>query len=160
MTRFQRFFTQLGAKATEIQLSYLLFLLMNINSTNSTTQPDLLQEQINGSLEKAQAQKTELQRNNSRYSTANIVLGAIAAVLAGTAGTVGKADTWKPICLFAAVCSIGATVTAKLQTADQLTEISEGVGQLKALKSETIVLTYDSKQVGEKYQQILLAFDV
>jgi hypothetical protein len=58
------------------------------------------------------------------------------------------------------VCSIGATVTAKLQTADQLTEISEGVGQLKALKFETIVATYDSKQVGEKYQQILTAFDV
>ena len=106
---------------------------MNINSTNSITQPDVLRDQIGSSLEKAQAQKNTLRRNSSRYSTANIVLGAIAAVLAGTAGTVGKADTWKPICLFAAVCSVGATVTAKLQTADQLTEISEGVGQLKAL---------------------------
>ena len=133
---------------------------MNINSTNSITQPDVLRDQIGSSLEKAQAQKNTLRRNNSRYSTANILLGAISAVLAGTAGTVGKADTWKPICLFAAVCSVGATVTAKLQTADQLTEISEGVGQLKALKFETIVPTYDSKQVGEKYQQILTAFDV
>jgi hypothetical protein len=133
---------------------------MNINSTNSTKQPDVLQEQIGSSLEKAQVQKNTLKRNNSRYSTANIVLGAIAAVLAGTAGTVGKADTWKPICLFAAVCSVGAMVTAKLQTADQLTEISEGVGQLKALRLETIVPTYDSKQVSEKYQQILIAFDV
>jgi hypothetical protein len=142
---------------------------MNTNSTNSTTQPDVLREQIDGSLKKAQAQKTGLQRNNSRYSTTNVILGAIskrylpqqiAAALAGTAGTVGKADTWKPICLFAAVCSVGATVTAKLQTADQLTEISECVGQLKALKFETIAPTYDSKQVGEKYQQILTAFDV
>ena len=33
-------------------------------------------------------------------------------------------------------------------------------GVLKALKFETIVPTYDSKQVGEKYQQILTAFDV
>jgi hypothetical protein len=120
----------------------------------------VLREQIDSSLKKAQAQKTGLQRNNSRYSTTNVILGAIAAVLAGTAGTVGKADTWKPICLFAAVCSVGATVTAKLQTADQLTEVSECVGQLKALKFETIVPTYDSKQVGEKYQQILTAFDV
>jgi hypothetical protein len=133
---------------------------INTNSTNSTTQPDVLREQIDSSLTKAQAQKNTLKRNSSRYSTANIVLGAIAAALAGTAGTVGKADTWKPICLFAAVCSVGATVTAKLQTADQLTEISEGVGQLKALKFETIVPAYNSKQVGEKYQQILLAFDV
>lgn len=133
---------------------------MNTNSTDLTKQPDLLREQIDSSLEKAQAQKKALKRNNSRYSTANITLGAIAAVLAGTAGTVGKADTWKPICLFAAVCSVGATVTAKLQTAEQLTEISEGVGQLKALRFETIAPAYDSKQVSEKYQQILLAFDV
>jgi hypothetical protein len=133
---------------------------MNTNSTHSTTQPDVLREQIGGSLEKAQAQKHTLRRNSDRYSTANIVLGAIAAVLAGTAGTVGKADTWKPICLFAAVCSAGATVTAKLQTAEQLTEISEGVGQLKALRFETLAPNYDSKQVGEKYQQILTVFDV
>ena len=133
---------------------------MNTNSANPTTQPDVLRAQIDSSLEKAQAQKTGLQRNNSRYSTTNAILGAIAAVLAGAAGTVGKADTWKPICLFAAVCSVGATVTAKLQTADQLTELSECVGHLKALKFETIVPTYDSKQVGEKYQQILTAFDV
>ena len=129
-------------------------------STHSTTQPDVLREQIDSSLEKAQAQKKALKRNNFRYSTANIILGAIAAVLAGTAGTVGKAATWKPICLFASLCSVSATVTAKLQTDEQLTEISEGVGQLKALKFETLVLTYDSKQVSEKYQRILSAFDI
>jgi hypothetical protein len=133
---------------------------MNANSTNLTEQPDLLREHIDGSLTKAQAQKSILKRNNSRYSTTNAILGAVAAVLAGTAGTVGKAATWKPICLFAAVCSVGATVTAKLQTTDQLTEVSECVGQLKVLKFETVPLTYDSKQVGAKYQQILLAFDV
>jgi hypothetical protein len=133
---------------------------MNMNSPDSIKQPDVLREQIDSSLKKAQAQKAELQRNNSRYVTTNVILSAIAAVLAGTAGTVGKSDTWKPICLFAAACSVGATVTTKLQTADQLTEISEGVGQLKALRFETIVSTYDPEQVGEKYQQILLAFDV
>ena len=133
---------------------------MTTNSTNLTKQPDVLREHINSSLEKAQTQKAGLQRSNSRYSTTNIILGAIAAVLATTAGTIGKADTWKPICLFAAVCSAGATVTAKLQTAEQLTEISEGVGQLKVLKFETLSPTYNSEQVSEKYQQILLAFDV
>lgn len=90
--------------------------------------------------------------------TANIVLGAIAALLAGTAGTVGRAATWKPICLLAAACSIGATVTAKLQTTEQLTEASECVGQLKALRIETIDPTYDTDQVRKKYQQILSEF--
>jgi len=67
-----------------------------------------MREQISGSLEKAQTQKNILKRNNGRYTTANITLGAIAAVLAGTAGTVGNAATWKPICLVAAACSVGA----------------------------------------------------
>jgi hypothetical protein len=133
---------------------------MNINPSTLTKQPDMLREQINRSLEEAQLQKNTLKLNNSRYSTTNAILGAIAAVLATTAGTIGKADTWKPICLFAAVCSAGATVTAKLQTVEQLTKISESVGQLKALRFETIATTYDPKQVSEKYQQILIALDV
>jgi hypothetical protein len=43
-----------------------------------------------------------------------------------------------------------------MQTPEQLTEASECVGQLKALKVETIVPAYDWEQVSEKYQQILL----
>ena len=95
------------------------------------------------SLEKAQAQKTVLKCNNSRYSTTNVALGVIAAVLAGT---MGKAETWKQICLFAATYSVGATVTAKLQTTDQLTDTSQGVGQLKALRFEIVLL--NACQIG------------
>lgn len=47
------------------------------------------------------------------------------------------------------------TVTAKFQTAEQLTEASESVGQLKALRVETIAPTYDLEHVSEKYKQIL-----
>lgn len=115
-----------------------------------------MREQISSSLEKAQTQKNLLKRNSTRYTTANIVLGAIAALLAGTAGTVGKAATWKPICLLASACSV--LQCAKLQTTEQLTEASECVGQLKALRIETIAHTYDLERVSEKYKQILSGF--
>jgi hypothetical protein len=132
--------------------------LMDTNSTNPARQLDVMREQISSSLEKVQTQKNLLKRNSTRYTTANIILGAIAALLAGTAGTVGKATTWKPICLLASACSIGATVTAKFQTTEQLTEASECVGQLKALRIETIAHTYDLEHVSEKYKQILSGF--
>jgi hypothetical protein len=128
---------------------------MNANSSVPETQVDAMRELISSSLEKAQAQKNTLKRNNSRYTTANIVLAALAALLASIAGTIGDAKDWKPVCLFAAVCSAGVTVTTKLQPTEQLTEASECVGQLKALRVETMSPTYDLEQVSEKYQQIL-----
>ncbi|MCY7392552.1 MAG: hypothetical protein LH647_14020 [Leptolyngbyaceae cyanobacterium CAN_BIN12] len=131
---------------------------MAANSVDPTKQSDLLREQIHSSLEKAQTQRNTLKRNNSRYTTANLILGAIATFLAGTAGVFGNAQNWKPVCLLAAVCSGGATVTAKMQTAEQLTEASECVGQLKALRVETMIPTYDVEQVSGKYQQILSEF--
>lgn len=118
----------------------------------------MLRQEISSSLEKARSQKNTLKRTNSRHRTVNIILGAIAAVLAGGAGTLGKASSWKPICLMAAVCSVGATVTANLQTADQLVEAGECVGQLKALRIETITPDYDLEKVRDKYQQILSEF--
>ncbi|GAP99909.1 hypothetical protein [Leptolyngbya sp. NIES-2104] len=131
---------------------------MNDNSTVSETQLNTLRSQIASSLEKAQAQKNTLKRKNTRYITTNIILSALAALLAGMAGTIGNARNWKVTCLFAAVCSAEVTVTTKLQTAEQLTEASECVGQLKALKVETVIPTYDLEQVSGKYQQILSEF--
>lgn len=131
---------------------------MDTSSANQEKQSDLLREQIFSSLEKAQVQKTALKRTNSRYTTANIIFGVLATLLTGTAGTIGNAENWKPICLLAAFCSGGAVVTAKMQTTEQLTEASECVGKLKALKVETIIPTYDFEQVSEQYQQILSEF--
>lgn len=68
-----------------------------------------------------------------------------------------NARNWKSVCL-SAVCSAGTTVTAKMQTIEQLTEASECVGKLKALRVETIIPTYDLDQVSEKYQQIISEF--
>lgn len=131
---------------------------MNTSSTDLTKQPDILRKQISSSLEKVQAQKQLLKRGNARYMIANILLAALATLLAATAGTFGNAKNWKSVCLLAAVCSAGATVTTKLQTAEQLTEVSECVGQLKSLSVETIAPTYDLEQVREKYQQILSSY--
>ena len=128
---------------------------MNTNSTVPEPQFDAMREQISSSLEKAQAQKNTLKRNNNRYTTTGIILAALAALFAGTAGTLGNDKNWKPICLLAAVCSAGVTVTTKLQMAEQLTEAGECVGQLKVLKVETITPTYDLAQVSTKYQQII-----
>ena len=133
---------------------------MDANSTAPDTLLNAMRAQISSSLEKAQTQKNTLKRNNTRYTTANIILAALATVLAGMAGTIGNARNWKPVCLFAAVCSAGATVTAKLQTAEQLTEASECVGQLKALRVETVASTYDLQQVSAKYQQILSQYSM
>lgn len=99
-------------------------------------------------------QKNRLKCNNARYTTANSVHAALAALLTGIAGTLGNAKNWKSVCLIAAVCSAGVTVTAKLQTAEQLTQASECVWQLKALRVETMPPTYDLEQVSA-YQQIL-----
>jgi uncharacterized membrane protein YebE (DUF533 family) len=131
---------------------------MTTNPAAPKDQFNVLREQIQSSLEKAQVQKNTLKRSNSRYTTANIILGALAALLAGTAGTIGSAKSWKPVCLVAAICSAGAAATAKLQTGEQLTEASECVGQLKALKVETIAPPDDLEKVSEKYQQILSEF--
>lgn len=131
---------------------------MTTNSTDREKQFNVLREQVESSLEKAQVQKNTLKRKNARYTIANVILGALAALLAGTAGTVGNAANWKPICLLAAACSASAAVTAKMQTPEQLTEASECVGQLKALKVKTIAPTDDLEEVSEKYQQILSEF--
>lgn len=128
----------------------------------SETQLDAMREQIFSSPKKAQAQRDTLRRNNARYMTVTIILAALAALLANMAETIarsaryanGNAQNWKITCLFAAVCSVGVTVTAKLQTAEQLTKASECVEQ-KALRFETMIPTYDLQQVSAKHQQIL-----
>ncbi|NJL23178.1 MAG: hypothetical protein HC895_23920 [Leptolyngbyaceae cyanobacterium SM1_3_5] len=131
---------------------------MTTDSADPIKQLDTLRELISSSLEKAQVQKNVLKRKNDRYATASIILSVLATLLAGSAGIFGKAENWRATCLFAAICSAGVTVTTKLQTAEQLTEASECVGQLKALRIETVLPTYDLEKVSEKYQQILTEF--
>jgi hypothetical protein len=130
---------------------------MMTSTTRSIRSSDVLREQIANSLNKAQVQKNSLQRHNSRCSTANLVLSLFATILA-TVALNGTAGQWKQLCLFAAMCSAGATVTAKMQPTDQLAEVSECVGELKELVIATIAPTYDMEISQEKYRQILSEF--
>jgi hypothetical protein len=108
---------------------------MNTNASATETQFDVMRSQISDSFEKVQEQKNILKRKSDRYMTANITLAALSTLLAGMAGTIGSAQNWKPVCLFAAVCSAGVTVTSKLQTAERLTATSECMGQLRFFRS-------------------------
>ena len=131
---------------------------MNLNSPDLTGQSDLLRKHISSSLKKAQVKNNTLKRNNSRYTTTNIVLSTLATLLAATAGLFGNAANWKGACLLVAACSSVATITAKTQTAEQLTKASECVGHLKALNVEMLFPAYDCEKVSEKYQRILSEF--
>ncbi|MBW4579104.1 MAG: hypothetical protein KME42_05945 [Tildeniella nuda ZEHNDER 1965/U140] len=128
---------------------------MDTHSSVTETQFDVMRSQISSSFEKAQAQKKRLKRKNARYTNANIILAGLSTLLAGMAGTIGNAKNWKPVYMLAAICSAGVTVTSRLQTAERLTTTSECMGQLKALRVETIAPTYDLPKVSAKYQQIL-----
>jgi hypothetical protein len=125
------------------------------NSLVQTAYIDALREEIKNSLEKAQVQRSAIKRHNSNYATLNIVFSAIAALLAGTAGILGtQGGLWKETCLFSAAFSAAAMAAAKTQMTEQMTDTSECVGQLKALKVETLVANCDWDQVSEKYHHI------
>ena len=131
---------------------------MTVDSADSEKKLDILREHISDSLEKVQVQKNTLKRSNARYTTANIIFSVLATLFAGTAGIFGNAENWKATCLLATVCSAGAAMTAKMSTAERLIDTSECVGQLKALKVETILPNSDLDEVSERYQQIILDF--
>jgi hypothetical protein len=129
------------------------------NSPVQTTYIDALREEIKSSLEKAQVQRSAIERHNSNYATLNLIFSVIAALLAGTAGILGtQGGMWKETCLFSAAFSAAAMAAAKTQMTEQMTDTSECVGQLKALKVETLVSNCDWGQVSEKYQHILSEF--
>lgn len=66
--------------------------LMNDYSTTLETQMNTMRTQISSSLEKARDRRDTLKRTNSRYITSNIILSALATLLAGMAGTIGNAQ--------------------------------------------------------------------
>ncbi|MDX2241073.1 MAG: hypothetical protein NW224_10355 [Leptolyngbyaceae cyanobacterium bins.302] len=123
-----------------------------------------LRQQIDHSLQRASAQKHKLQTIDRKYSIINIVLGAIAAFVAGQSVVADKplVGNWRVMTTFASVLTLGATVAAGVQkqiaSPDLVAEVSQCVAELKALKIETLSPIYELEKVSEEYQKILTEF--
>jgi len=133
-------------------------------STVIDEQYNVLRQQIENSLQKANAHKERLKRANSRYSIFNILLSALATFVAGQAAVAGTAlaGGWRVTCALASGFALGATIVAGVQKQvadpDLLAEASECVGKLRALKIDALAPTYDLDGARKKYQQILSDF--
>jgi hypothetical protein len=129
-------------------------------SNVSEEQYKALEKQINDSLQKACAHKDRLKRSSSRYSIANITMGALATFVAGQSVILGPVlGNWKLACTVAGILALGATISAGIQKqladSDLLAEASECCGRLRSLKVETIARTYDLDRVKSEYKQVL-----
>jgi hypothetical protein len=125
---------------------------------------NILRQQIHSSVQKASAHKDRFKRANSRYSIFNILLSALATFVAGQAAVAGGSlvGEWRITCAVASGFALGATIVAGVQKQladpELLAEASECVGKLRALKIDTLALSYDLEGAGKKYQQILSHF--
>lgn len=132
--------------------------------TSLDDQHDDLRQQIDSSIQKAAAQKTKLTDIDRKYSIINIVLGAVAAFVAGQSVIAQEPlfGDWKVMTTFASVLTLGATVASGVQkqiaSPDLVAEVSQCVAELRALKIETLSPTYEFEQVSEEYQKILTEF--
>jgi hypothetical protein len=137
---------------------------LNAPPTHSDDQCNVLRQQIQDSLQKAEVHKNKLKTIERHYGTINILLGAIATFIAGQAAISNDPliVNWRTTTAIASVVTLGATVVGGIQKQladpDVLAEASECVAKLKALKVETIAPTYEIEPVSEEYQQILSDF--
>jgi hypothetical protein len=131
---------------------------------NSNDQYAVLRNQIQHSLQKAEAQKNKLKTIDRRYSIINLCLGAVATFIAGQSAVSNDPmiGNWRATTTVASMLTLGATIAGGLQkqlaAPDLLNEVSECVAKLKALKVETVTSTFEVEEVSEEYQQILSDF--
>ena len=71
-------------------------------------------------------------------------------------------NDWRITCAIASVCTLSATIVAGVQSLlakpDLLTQASECVGKLRALRADTLSPTCDWENVRKKYQQVLIDY--
>jgi len=137
---------------------------VDIASNHFDRQYDELRQQIIRSLERAEAQKNRLQSVDHRYSIFNIVLGAVAAFIAGQSLVAAKpvVGDWRMMTTVSSVLTLGATVATGLQkkiaSPEAIAEVNQCVAHLKALKVETLTPTFELQKVADQYKHILTAF--
>jgi hypothetical protein len=131
----------------------------------TSQQSNLLNQQIQTSLQKASTHKERLRSATARYSLAGIILGALATFFAGLSSLTGRPlvmNDWRITCAVAAVFTLAATITtgaqSQLAKPELLSYASECVGKLRALMTETLSPTCDWEEIRKKYQQILIDY--
>ena len=124
-----------------------------------------LDQQIQASFQRATKQRQKLETQVSRYTIANITLGALATFAAGIPTLAGQpmiADSWRITCAVAALLTLAATIltSVKSQVAkpNTLAKASECVGRLRALLFELQAPDCDVARIRKQYQGILMEF--
>ncbi|HEY9664576.1 MAG TPA: hypothetical protein V6C65_39550 [Allocoleopsis sp.] len=132
--------------------------------THTDDECNILRQQIQSSLQRAETHKNKLKTIERRFSIINICLGATATLIAGQSAIADNPliGNWRTTTTIASVITLSATIVGGIQkqlaAPDFLVEASECVAKLKALKVETISPTYEVEPVSEEYQQILSDF--
>jgi hypothetical protein len=124
----------------------------------------VIQQQIWHSLQRAEAQRNKLKKNDLRYSIINLVLGALATFIAGESAISGSPAlvNWRVTTAVTSLLTLSTTIVSgihkKVVSPDLLSEASECVAKLKALRLESNIPTGKIEQICDEYQQIVSEF--
>ena len=137
---------------------------LNAASDRLSDPYSVLRQQIQDSLQKAEAQKNQLKSSGHRYSIANLILSAAATLIVGGSAIIDDPllGNWRFTASIASFCTLGAAIAAgirkQIASPELLLESGECVAKLRDLKIETIPEAYDLEAVNEAYRYILAEF--
>jgi len=127
--------------------------------------PLILRQEIETSLQKANAQKTRLQNSKKRFDITNTLLSALSTFVAGLATVSGQPlagsgdDGWRLTCGLAALLTLAATVVSGIQPSSEssklLSEANACVAKLRALQLEMLNPNFKVPEISQQYQKVL-----
>jgi hypothetical protein len=137
---------------------------LSTQPVTDNNQRNILRQQIDRSLQKAEVQRNQLKTLDRQFNITNIILTSLAAFITGQGALTGEAPiaNWRTTALVASALASGSAlvmgVHQQIASADTLAEAKESVAKLKALKVSTIPETYNLEQVALEYQKLLSSF--